>query len=71
MASHRLAPVAFPSRLSPALLLDLLVPLHLLDLSPHTLPYPQLSATLSSPIQDLSYTYSYLSSELPTAPSRV
>ena len=72
MVSHRLAPVAFPFRLSPALLLDLLVLLSLLDLSPpHTLPYPQLLATLSSPIQGLSYTYSYLSSELPTAPSRV
>ena len=71
MVSHQLAPVAFPFRLSSALLLDLLALLSLLDLSPHTLPYPQLLATLSSPIQGLSYTYSYLSSELPTAPSRV
>ena len=64
MVSHRLPSVAFPFRLSSALSLDLLVLLSLLDLSP-------LSATLSPPIQGLSYTYSYLSSELPTAPGRV
>ena len=73
MVSHRLAPIAFPFCLSSALLLDLLVLLSLFDLSPpSTLPYPHhLSATLSPPIQGLSYTYGYLSSELPTAPSRV
>ena len=67
MVSHSLAPF----RLSSALLLDLLVLLSLLDLSPtyyliltYPLPYPP-------PIQGLSYIYGYLSSELPTAPNRV
>lgn len=53
MVSHLLASVAFPFRLSSALLLDLLVLLSLLDLSP-------LHTALSLPISDLILTYSGL-----------
>ena len=65
MASHRLAPVAFPLSPFPSLVIRPIGPIAPIGLiPPHMLPYPQLLATLS-------YTYSYLSSELPTAPSRV
>ena len=65
MVSHRLAPVAFPFRLSSALLLDLLVLLSLLDLSPPThyliltyqLPYPHLFRAYPTPMDTYPPSY--------------